>query len=104
MRLKPYFLPYFECISKENAAIYTATAYIEILGMNDKYDYAVRTVTKINGFSRDKYRPEREIIYILVYNKNIFDEDYFVSQVLIAFDMLIPDSALIWDKKTVASY
>lgn len=79
-------------------------AYIEILGMNDKYDYAVRTVTKINGFSRDKYRPEREIIYIFVYNKNNFDEDYFVSQVLIAFDMLIPDSALIWDKKPVASY
>ena len=40
----------------------------------------------------------------LAYNKNNFDEDYFVSQVLIAFDMLIPDSALIWDKKPVASY
>lgn len=72
-------------------------SYLEILGMNDKGDYSMRTATKINGFSRDRYRPGREIIYVFLYDKNNFDEDYFVSQVLSAFNDMIPDSALIWD-------
>ena len=75
-------------------------SYLEILGMNDKGEYSMRTATKINGFSRDKYRPGREVIYIHLYDKFNFDEDYFVSQVLTAFNDMIPDSALIWDAKT----
>lgn len=75
-------------------------SYLEILGMNDKGEYSMRTATKINGFSRDKYRPGREVIYIHLYDKYNFDEDYFVSQVLTAFNDMIPDSALIWDAKT----
>ncbi len=77
-------------------------AYIEVLGMSDKLGYAARTISKINGFSKDRFRPGREIIYIFVYDKSNFDEDYFVSQVLSAFDNLIPDSALVWDNKTAA--
>jgi len=72
-------------------------AYLEILGMNDKVDYSVRTGTKINSFSKDTYRPGREVIYVILYDKVNFDEDYFVSQILAAFDSMIPDSAILWD-------
>ena len=77
-------------------------SYVEILGMNDKIEYSVRTATKITGFSLDKYRPGREVIYVHVYDKNNFDEDYFVSQVLSAFNDMIPDSALIWGPEAKA--
>lgn len=77
-------------------------SYVEILGMNDKIEYSVRTATKITGFSLDKYRPGREVIYVHVYDKNNFDEDYFVSQVLSAFNDMIPDDALIWQPESKA--
>lgn len=77
-------------------------AYLEILGMNDKVDYSVKTATKITGFSKDRFRPGREVIYIHVYDKQNFDEDYFVGQVLSAFDAMIPDSALHWEAKEKA--
>ena len=72
-------------------------AYLEILGMNDKVDYSLRTATKVTGFSKELYRPGREVIYVHVYDKNNFDRDYFVSQVLSAFNDMIPDSALDWE-------
>ena len=72
-------------------------SYLEILGMNDKIAYSVKTATKITGFSKDSYRPGREVIYVLVYDRNNFDEDYFVSQVLSAFNDMIPDSAIMWE-------
>ncbi len=72
-------------------------SYLEILGMNDKIGYSIRTATKITGFSKDSYRPGREVIYVHVYDRNNFDEDYFVSQVLSAFNDMIPDSAIMWD-------
>ncbi len=77
-------------------------AYVELLGMNDKIDYSIRAATKITGFSKEKYRPGREIIYVHVYDKNNFDEDYFVSQVLTAFNDMIPDDALIWHSESEA--
>ena len=70
--------------------------------MNDKVDYSVKTATKITGFSKDRFRPGREVIYIHVYDKQNFDEDYFVGQVLSAFDAMIPDSALHWEAKEKA--
>ena len=76
--------------------------YLEIMGMNDKIDYSMKTATRITGFSLEKYRPGREVIYIHVYDKNNFDEDYFVSQVLSAFNDMIPDSALIWEPQAKA--
>lgn len=72
-------------------------AYLEILGMNDKVDYSLRTATKVTGFSKELYRPGREVIYVHVYDRNNFDRDYFVSQVLSAFNDMIPDSALDWE-------
>lgn len=78
-------------------------SYVEILGMNDKGNYSVSTATKINGFSLEKYRPGREVIYIILYDKQNFDEEYFVSQVLSAFNDMIPDSALIWKSETKAA-
>lgn len=75
-------------------------AYLEILGMNDKAQYSLSTATKINGFSRQMYRPGREVIYVHLYDKYNFDEAYFISQVLSAFNDLIPDNALIWDSKS----
>ena len=72
-------------------------AYLEILGMNDKVDYSLRSATKITGFSKETYRPGKEVIYIHVYDKQNFDRDYFVSQVLSAFNDMIPDSALEWN-------
>ena len=72
-------------------------AYLEILGMNDKIDYSLKTTTKIYGFSSQLYRPGREIIYIHLYDRYNFDEEYFVAQVMSAFDSMIPDSALIWE-------
>ncbi|MCR5684350.1 MAG: hypothetical protein K6G81_02875 [Lachnospiraceae bacterium] len=77
-------------------------AYLELLGMNDRIDYSVRSATKITGFSKDKYRPGREVIYVHVYDKYNFDESYFTSQVLSAFNDLIPDSALIWESQSEA--
>ena len=77
-------------------------SYVEILGMNDKIEYSVRTATKVTGFSQDKYRPGREVIYVHVYDKNNFDEDYFVSQILSAFNDMIPDNALIWEAQAKA--
>ena len=77
-------------------------AYLELLGMNDRVDYSIRTATKISGFSKEKYRPGREVIYVHVYDKNNFDEDYFVSQVLSAFNDMIPDDALIWHPEAKA--
>lgn len=73
-------------------------SYLEVLGMNDKGDYAVRTSAKINSYSRGEYRPGREVIYVLMYDKYNFDEVYFIQQVLSAFDSMIPDSALEWGK------
>lgn len=78
-------------------------SYIEILGMSEKLDYSVRTATKISGFSMEKYRPGREVIYIHIYDKNNFDEPYFVSQVLSAFNDMIPDSALIWNSDGISA-
>ncbi len=77
-------------------------SYLEILGMNDKPDYSARTASKIFVFSKEKYRPGREVIYVLLYDKSNFDKDYFVSQVLAAFNDMIPDSALIWDAESEA--
>ncbi|MCR5329301.1 MAG: hypothetical protein K6E12_10700 [Saccharofermentans sp.] len=78
-------------------------AYLEILGMNEKVDYSVRTATKINSFSKDTYRPGREVIYVILYDKANFDEDYFAGQVLDAFNNMIPDSAIIWEADSKAS-
>ncbi len=39
----------------------------------------------------------REVIYVFLYDKKHFDEEYFVNQVLTAFNRMIPNSALIWD-------
>lgn len=72
-------------------------AYLEILGLSDKLKYSVTTATKIYGFSKQQYRPGREIIYIFLYDKYNFDEEYFIVQVLSAYDSMIPDSALVWD-------
>ena len=72
-------------------------SYLELLGMNDKVDYSLRSATKITGFSKETYRPGREVIYIHVYDKYNFDRDYFVSQVLSAFNDMIPDSAIVWE-------
>ena len=72
-------------------------AYLEILGMSDKIQYSFKTTNKLYGFSKEKYRPGREVIYIVLYDKQNFDEDYFVSEVLSAYNNMIPDSALIWD-------
>ena len=69
-------------------------AYLEILGMNDKIEYFYRSASKIYGFSREMYRPGREVIYVFLYDKANFDKEYFVSQVLSAFNDMIPDSAL----------
>ena len=74
-------------------------SYIEILGMNDKGNYSVNTATKINGFSLSGYRPGREVIYVLLYDKQNFDEEYFISQVMSAFNDMIPKSALIWEEE-----
>ena len=71
-------------------------SYLEVLGMNDKLNYAVATSTKINSYSKGKYRPGREIIYIHLYDRYSFDKVYFIEQVLSAFNSLIPDSALEW--------
>ena len=73
-------------------------AYLEVLGMNDKLNYAVTTSTKINNYSKGKYRPGREVIYVHLYDKYNFDKNYFIQQVLSAFDSMIPDSALEWGK------
>lgn len=72
-------------------------AYLEILGMSDKVKYSYNTTNKLYGFSKQKYRPGREVIYIVLYDKQNFDEDYFASEVLSAYNNMIPDSALIWD-------
>ena len=72
-------------------------SYLEILGMNDKVDYSLRTATKITGFSRETYRPGKEVIYIHIYDRQNFDRDYFVSQILSAFNDMIPDEALDWE-------
>ena len=77
-------------------------AYLEILGMNDKVDYSVRTAAKMNSFSKDTYRPGREVIYVILYDRANFDEDYFVSQILTAFNNMIPDSALVWKSDSCA--
>ena len=70
--------------------------YLEVLGMNDKGDYSVKTATKIYDYSKGIYRPGREVIYVILYDKSNFDSDYFVQQVMTAFDSMIPDSALDW--------
>ena len=63
----------------------------------------IRTATKINSFSKDTYRPGREVIYVILYDKANFDEDYFAGQVLDAFNNMIPDSAIIWEADSKAS-
>ncbi len=73
-------------------------SYLEICGMSDDYEYSSRTAKKINFYSANKYRPGREVIYVFMYDKYNFDEDYFASQIMGAFETLIPDSALNWDK------
>lgn len=78
-------------------------SYLEILGMSDKMKYSFTTTNKLYGFSKQKYRPGREVIYIVLYDKQNFDEDYFASEVLSAFNNMIPDSALIWDIKESVS-
>ena len=71
-------------------------AYLDVLGMNDKLSYAVKTSIRINSYSKGRYRPGREIIYVHLYDKSNFDEAYFISQVLSAYNNMIPDSALDW--------
>ena len=78
-------------------------AYLEILGMNDKIDCFYKSANKIYGFSREIYRPGREVIYVILYDKANFDKEYFVSQVLSAYNDMIPDSALIWEADNKAA-
>ena len=73
-------------------------AYLEIFGMSDKIDYFAKTSNKIYGFSKETYRPGREVIYVFIYDKYNFDKDYFVSQVLSAFNDMIPDDAIVWNE------
>ena len=68
--------------------------------MNDKIEYFVKTCNKIYGFSKENYRPGREVIYVFMYDKYNFDKEYFVSQVLSAYNDMIPDSALIWEDES----
>lgn len=75
--------------------------YLEVLGMNDKGDYSVKTATKLYDYSRGKYRPGREVIYIILYDKSNFDSDYFVQQVMSAFNNMIPDDALEWAEEDI---
>ena len=65
----------------------------------DASNYSVNTATKINGFSLSGYRPGREVIYIILYDKQNFDEEYFISQIMSAFNIMIPDSALVWEEE-----
>ena len=37
-------------------------AYLDVLGMNDKFSYAVTTSTRINSYSKGRFRPGREVI------------------------------------------
>ncbi len=76
--------------------------YLEVLGMNDKGDYSVKTATKLYDYSKGKYRPGREVIYIVLYDKSNFDSTVFVHQVLSAFNTLIPDDALEWGIENTA--
>ena len=76
--------------------------YLEVLGMSDKLDYSFRTTSKINGFSKDIYRPGREVIYIHLYDKQNFDGDYVASQILSAFNDMIPDDAILWKTESEA--
>ena len=78
-------------------------AYLEILGMNDRIDYFYRSANKIYGFSKEMYRPGREVVYVFLYDKTNFDKDYFVGEVLAAFNNMIPDSALIWETEIKAA-
>ncbi len=41
--------------------------------------------------------PGREVISVFLYDKKHSDEEYFVDQVLTAFNRMIPNSALIWE-------
>lgn len=76
-------------------------SYLEVMGMNDKFSYAVSTSTKINSYSKGRYRPCREVIYVFLYDKSNFDEAYFISQVFSAFDNMIPDNAIEWGSDAV---
>ena len=71
-------------------------SYLEVLGMNDKFGYAATTTVKITSYSKGKYRPGREVIYVHLYDKQNFDKTYLIGQVLSAFNCLIPDDALDW--------
>jgi len=77
-------------------------AYLEVLGMGDKVDYSLKTGSKIFGFSSERYRPGREVIYIFLYDKYNFDETYFINEVFAAFENLIPDCALVWEVESKA--
>jgi len=70
--------------------------YLEVLGMNDKGDYSVKTATKLYDYSKGKYRSGREVIYMILCDKSNFDSDYFVNLVMATFDNMIPDDALDW--------
>ena len=71
-------------------------SYLEVLGMNDKFSYAASTTVKISSYSKGKYRPGRDVIYIHLYDKYNFDKAYFKRMVWSAYDCLIPDDALEW--------
>jgi len=71
-------------------------SYLEVLGMNDKFSYAATTTVKISSYSKGKYRPGRDVIYIHLYDKYNFDKAYFIKMVWAAYECLIPDEALDW--------
>ena len=71
-------------------------SYLEVLGMNDKFSYAATTTIKISSYSKGKYRPGRDVIYVHLYDKYNFDKAYFTRMVWAAYDCLIPDEALDW--------
>ena len=71
-------------------------SYLEVLGMNDKFSYAASTTVKISSYSKGKYRPGRDVIYVHLYDKYNFDKAYFIRMVWAAYDCLIPDDALDW--------
>ena len=76
-------------------------SYLEVLGMNDRIDYFYKTANKIYGFSKETYRPNHEVIYVFLYDKSNFDKEYFASQVLSAFNDMIPDSSLLWESDSI---
>jgi|GEM_PF-2873538 len=72
-----------------NAPLINYSAYIEVFGMMNDYNYSQRTIRKITNYEKAGLVSDRDIIYLFM--SNSVDKNIIKSRIISAIENVIPD-------------